>query len=159
MQIGPIRIEDREELLAVAVNTGLFSMEDAEALLGHVLDELAGGRLGDGHRAIECRRTANDPVIGWCYYAPDAYSEKIWNVWWIGVLPESHGGGAGPALLAHVTDEAIQAGARAMVIETSDQAALERARRFYVKQGFEVRGAIPDFYAKGESKVIFSRSF
>lgn len=136
----------------------MFSAEEAEALLGHVLDELAGGRLGDGHLAVECRKTANDPVIGWSYYAPDAYSDKVWNIWWIGVLPECQGSGAGLALLDHVTNEAIRAGARVIVIETSDQAALARARAFYAKHGFEARGMIPDFYATGDAKVIFSRS-
>ena len=54
--------------------------------------------------------------------------------------------------------EARASGARVIVIETSDQPHLARARTFYRKFGYVERGRIPDFYADGDAKVIFSRS-
>jgi ribosomal protein S18 acetylase RimI-like enzyme len=156
--IGPIRENEREALLGLAVSTGLFMSEDAEALLGGVLDSLAAAALPQGHTVVACRESHDGPALGWSYYAPDAYSEKVWNVWWLGVSPRHHGGGVGQAILANIEQVAAEEGARVIVIETSDQAPLARARRFYRKHGYEERGRIPDFYAAGESKVIFSRS-
>ena len=158
MIIEPIQENERSALLGLAVSTGLFASEDAEGLLGRVLDSLAAGALPDGHTAVACRESHGGPAIGWSYYAPDPYSEKVWNVWWLGVSPSHHGGGVGQAILANIEQVAAELGARVIVIETSDQAPLARARSFYQKQGYQERGRIPDFYAKGESKVIFSRS-
>ncbi len=66
--------------------------------------------------------------------------------------------GVGQALLSYVEQTAAASGARVIVIETSDLPSLARARNFYLKHGYEERGRIPDFYATGESKIIFSRS-
>lgn len=156
--IGPVQEHERQALLSLAVSTGLFAPEDAEGLLGRVLDSLAARELPEGHAAVTCRESHDGQAIGWSYYAPDPYAENVWNVWWIGVSPSHHGAGAGQAILSHVEQAATALGARVIVIETSDQAPLARARKFYLKLGYEERGRIPDFYAKGDSKVIFSRS-
>ncbi|MBX9787833.1 MAG: GNAT family N-acetyltransferase [Pirellulales bacterium] len=158
MIITPVQEHEKAALLSLAVSTGLFTPEDAEGLLGGVLDSLAAGELPEGHNAVACRESRDDAANGWSYYAPDPYADKVWNVWWIGVRPDHHGGGAGQALLSHIEQAATASGVRVIVIETSDQALLARARSFYVKLGYEERGRIPDFYADGDSKVIFSRT-
>ncbi|MBD2107024.1 GNAT family N-acetyltransferase [Nodosilinea sp. FACHB-13] len=158
MIITGVRESEREELLSLAVSTGLFTPEDAEGLLGGILDGLAAGGLPEGHMAVACRKSHDSEAIGWSYYAPDPYAENILNVWWIGVAPEHHGSGAGHVLLLHIEKEARDQGVRVVVIETSDQAPMARARKFYDKQGYAERGRIPDFYGQGDAKVIFSRS-
>jgi ribosomal protein S18 acetylase RimI-like enzyme len=159
MIVDLVRKDERESLLALSVCTGLFTAEEAEGLLGGVLDALASGELPDGHAAVTCRESPTDPAAGWAYFAPDQYAENVWNVWWIGISPDYHGTGAAQTLLSHVEQTALGSGARVVVIETSDQDAMARARRFYAKVGYTERGRIPDFYAEGESKVLFSRSF
>jgi ribosomal protein S18 acetylase RimI-like enzyme len=158
MIITHIRESEREKLLGLAVSTGLFTAEDAEGLLGGVLDRLAAGQLPAGHLAVACRVSQQSEAIGWSYFAPDPYAEGIVNVWWIGVAPEHHGYGAGHALLQHIENEARDQGMRIVVIETSDQASMARARAFYGRQGYAERGRIPDYYGQGDAKVIFSRS-
>lgn len=156
--ITPVHPGERAALLNLAVRTGLFAPDEAEALLGGVLDSLAASELPAGHAVVVCRDSSDGAAIGWSYFAPDAYADKVWNVWWIGVNPDHHGGGAGQAILAHIEREARASGARVIVIETSDQPHLARARTFYRKFGYVERGRIPDFYADGDAKVIFSRS-
>jgi ribosomal protein S18 acetylase RimI-like enzyme len=158
MLIEPVHSNERQSLIDLAVMTGLFGTEDAEGLLGSVLDALAAGSLPDGHAAIVCRAMAGAPPLGWSYFAPDQYADRVWNLWWIGVLPEHQGTSAAHALLSHVESTAAQSGARILIIETRDLGPMARARRFYVKRGYTERGRIPDFYAENESKVIFSRS-
>jgi ribosomal protein S18 acetylase RimI-like enzyme len=158
MIITPVAANERSALLELSIATGLFSAEDAEGLLGGILDSLASHELPEGHAAVACRTSADGAAMGWSYFAPDAYAAGVFNVWWIGVDPAQHGTGAGECLLAHVECAAGAAGARVIVIETSDQAPLARARRFYAKRGYAERGRIPDFYARGDAKVIFSRT-
>lgn len=158
MIIGPVQEHERQVPLRLVMTTGLFAPEEAESLLGEVLDSLAAGELPGGHTAVACREPHDGPAIGWSYYAPDPFAEKVWNVWWIGVSPNRHGEGAGQAILTHVEQAVVALSARVIVVETSDQVPLARARSFYLKQGYEERGRIPDLYAKGNSKVIYSRS-
>lgn len=157
MKLDAVTDADRAELLALAVETGLFMEDDAEGLLGGVLTGLAAGELPDGHAAVACRATLDGPIVGWTYFAPDPYAAEVWNLWWIGVPPRHHGTGVGEALLAHAEQAARGSGARILIIETSDGAPMARARRFYAKHGYDERGRIPDFYADGEAKVVFSR--
>jgi ribosomal protein S18 acetylase RimI-like enzyme len=157
MKVHPVNITDRSALVGVAVRTGLFSLDDAEALLGGILDQLTDGSLPLGHAALACRDTASEAVIGWTYFAPDQHADGVWNVWWLGVDPEAHGAGAGPSLLRAAEAAALSGGARIVVIETSSKDSLARARRFYSKQGYRECGVVPDFYSDGDHKVIFSR--
>lgn len=158
MIITPVHASERQELLELAVRTGLFSPSGAEALLGGVLDALAAQELPDGHAAVACRASAGQEILGWSYFAPDPYADSVLNVWWIGADPLQHGLGVGGALLSRVESAAKLANVRVVVIETSDQPLLARAQAFYVKRGYAERGRIPDFYGLGDAKVIFSRT-
>ena len=157
MHIETAQTQDRDALLGIAVRTGLFTPEEAEGLLGGVLDELASDSLPPGHQAAACRLRAGGTLIGWIYFAPDQHAEGVWNLWWIGVDPDHHGHGAGLHLLRHAEKIVSSKGGRVLVIETSDAPALAKARRFYEAQGDRECGRIPDFYSEGESKVIFAR--
>lgn len=158
MVIEPVEIVERVALLNIAFQTGLFAPDEAEALLGSTLDGLADGSLPDTHRAVVCRHAPAGNALGWSYFAPDAYAEGVWNIWWIGVAPDHHGRGVAQTLLLHIEEAIVQSGGRVIVIETSDQQPMARARRFYEKSGYSECGRIPDFYGNGDAKIIFARS-
>ena len=143
-------------LLGVAVATGLFEPESAEALLGNILSELHADRLGAGH-TVAVWAAADRRAEGWVYYAPDAYAAQVWNLWWIGVSPDSQGKGIGRALLERVEAHVSASEGRLLIIETSSTPPLARARAFYRQNGYAECGHIPDFYAVGDGKVIFAK--
>ncbi len=155
--IRPVQPDERARLLDIAVSTGLFQPADAEGLLGSVLDDLAAGGLPAGHAAVAVDSAGTGRAAGWAYYAPDAYAGNVWNLWWIGVDPAAHGTGVGRVLLEHVEGVVSGSEGRVLVIETSDLPSMARARAFYARAGYRERGRIPDFYADGEAKVIFSK--
>jgi ribosomal protein S18 acetylase RimI-like enzyme len=154
---APVSSTDRAALLAVATATGLFSAEEAEGLLGGILDQLASGALPEGHAALACRQAADGTILGWTYFAPDPHAEGVWNVWWIGVAPAAQGLGVGRSLLLAAEAQAAARGARVVVIETSAKDGQARARRFYAREGYAECGRVPDFYAEGDHKVLFAR--
>ena len=133
MIIGPVQERERRALLGLAVSTGLFALEDAEGLLSRVVDSIAAREHPEGHAAVTCRKSPDGQAVGWSYYAPDPYAEDVWNVWWTGVSPSHHGKRAGQAIHSHVEQTTAALGARVIVVETSDQAPLVRARKFYLK--------------------------
>ena len=60
MIITPAQLDQRSALLDIAVATSLFGPEEADGLLGGVLDALAAKALPPGHDALTCV----DPVSG-----------------------------------------------------------------------------------------------
>ena len=157
MRIESLRPFDRSQLLQLAVDTTLFTAEEAESLLGQILDGFASENMPQGHEAACYFGSGGEAPVGWCYFAPDDHAEGVWNLWWLGVTPKLHGSGAGHELLAHVERRVETEGGRLLVIETSASNELSRARRFYASHGYAECGRVPHFYAENESKVIFAR--
>ncbi len=148
---------DTPTLVALAVSTGLFQPDEADLLLKSTLDELHGGRLGEGHQARVWTAGPGAPPTGWAYFSPDAAANGVWELWWIGVAPDHQGRGTGDALLASVEGDVRTAGGRLLLIATSALPRLERSRRFYAQRGYAECGRVPDFYADGDAKVIFAK--
>ncbi len=142
-------------LVSLAESTGIFAPDEAEALLGGVLEELHMGRLGDGHQAHVWASTDTSPAKGWVYFAPTEHADCVWDLWWIGVAADSQRQGIGDELLKFVEEKVQSAGGRLLLIETSSLAAFDSVRQFYVKRGYSECGRVPDFYGVGEAKVIY----
>lgn len=155
--VRPPAAADSKALLAMAVATGLFDEQEADALLGGVLRSWFSGTLGDGHQVLAWYSQDSQDPRGWCYFAPDPHADGVWNLWWIGVHPDYHGKGVGVALLTAVEDCLRREEARLLIIETSSMESTERARAFYVRQGYSDCGRIPDFYGQGDDKLIFCK--
>lgn len=157
MPLRPTTPADRPDLLAIAVATGLFTPADAEALLGGVLDSRHSGALDSTHTTTVWAPEDDAAPAGWSYAAPDAHADGVWNLWWIGVMPDRQGEGGGVALLHRAEDDARAAGARLLIVETSALEPLARTREFYRRQGYEACGTVPHFYGPGDGKVIFAK--
>jgi len=155
--IRPTNPDDTPALVALAVSTGLFLPNEADALLRDVLDELHAGRLGEDHLASVWVDGPAGPPAGWVYFSRNAMANQIWDLWWIGVDPVRHGQGIGAELLRFVEAHVHSAGGRVLLIETSSLPKLERTRMFYAKRGYTACGQVPDFYADGDDKVIFAK--
>ena len=142
-------------LLSLAVSTGLFVQAEADALLGGVLSAFHTGSLGERHVVRVWQR--GERLSGWVYFAPDPNSERVWNLWWIGVAPDEQGRGVGSELMAAVEADVTATKKTVLVVETSSQPLLEKTRRFYARRGYSECGRVPDFYGEGDDKVIFAK--
>ena len=60
-------------------------------------------------------------------------------------------------MVAAMEDAIRDAEGRILIIETSTSEDQERARRFYRKLGYSEVAEIPDAFADGEGKVIFTK--
>ena len=155
--LRPATPADSPALVALAAATGIFQPHEAEALLGGVLGDLHDGRLGDGHQAQVWGDAPNGDPAGWVYFAPTPKADGVWDVGWIGVAPGRQKQGIGDALLGFVEAHVRAAGGRILTVETSSLPAFDPVRRFYAKRGYAECGRVPDFYADGDGKVIYSK--
>jgi hypothetical protein len=64
MYIEPIVLADRATLIAIAIKTGLFTLEEAESLLGGILDGFAASSLPIGYGLACCRDKHSGLPVG-----------------------------------------------------------------------------------------------
>jgi ribosomal protein S18 acetylase RimI-like enzyme len=74
------------------------------------------------------------------------------------VDPKARGRGVGHALLAQVEAEVLRREGRLLVIETSDTPAYASARRLYETSGYHLEALVHDFYAPGDSLLVFVKN-
>ena len=155
--IRPTVAAESSTLVALGEATGVFRPQEAEAMLGGVLDALHAGGLGGGHQAHVWTDGPDSPPAGWVYFAPTPNADGVWDLWWIGTDPARQGQGIGGELLRFVEARVREAGGRLLLIETSSEPALDPTRRFYAKRGYAECGRVPDFYGEDDAKVIYTK--
>jgi D-alanine-D-alanine ligase len=84
-------------------------------------------------------------------------TQGTYDLYWIAVHPAARGLGIGHTLLARVEAEIQARGGRLLLIETSDTPAYTLARRLYESSGYRREAVIHDFYAPGDSLLIFAK--
>jgi len=146
--------EETSELVAIARRTAVFKPHELEAL-GEVLTDYHDINHTFGHEAWSLRQGLQ--TRGFVYFAPTAMTDRTWELWWIAVDPAYQGQGLGRALLEFVESRVRAAGGRLLLIETSSTPLYEPTRAFYLKEGYASVACIPDFYADGDGKSIFSK--
>ncbi|ABD53619.1 GCN5-related N-acetyltransferase [Jannaschia sp. CCS1] len=145
-------VGDHGELAQPILSCGLFSAEEAEGFLAQ-LPEL----LSDPGQ-IWLRLDAGDTIAGAAYMSRDGLSEDVWNLWFIGLDPTHQGQGGGQMLLQAVEAEAVSAGARLLLIETSSDPDQAPARRFYTAAGYRHEATIRDYYAPDTHKTVYLKA-
>ena len=155
MKLRPAEPMDIDAIKSIAVETEMFGLDDT----GFVDDTVAGildGTLHD-HRFVV--HEADDGVVaGAAYYAPEPFSDRMWNLYFIAVSPLQQGRGIGGAMLDHVERDLCQAGpdvAQVLIVETSSTDRYARTRQFYPKHGYVEEARIRRFYGPHDDKVVY----
>jgi ribosomal protein S18 acetylase RimI-like enzyme len=152
---GAIRAATPSDVPAVrqiAIATGMFTDADWPDVESMMSDSVR-GELEDHHWIVLEDHAGT--VVGAAYYAPEPFSNHMWNLYFLGVRPASQGDGVGGALVAHVEAVLRARGERVVIIETSGIARFEATREFYRKQGYTEEARIREFYGPGDDKIVF----
>jgi ribosomal protein S18 acetylase RimI-like enzyme len=120
-------------------------------LLDEALEAGAGGHYQSF--AIEL----DGEVAGWICLGPTPCSLGAWDVYWLGVAAEQQGKGLGQALLRHAERLINKRGGYLSVIETSGSPGYVSTRGFYLKAGYHEAARLPDFYAPGDDRIIYTK--
>ncbi|MBY0442544.1 MAG: GNAT family N-acetyltransferase [Mycobacteriaceae bacterium] len=100
-------------------------------------------------------------IVAAAYYAPEPFSNGMWNLYFLATDPLAHGSGAGSALIRTVEGELKareETVARTLIVDTSSTDDYAQARSFYLRHGFLEEARIRDFYGPGNDKVTFWKS-
>lgn len=145
--IRALRRGDLDCIRPVLDGTGLFPSD--------MLDDMAEPFLSGQEPHIWLLAQAAGRTIGFAYCEPERMTEGTYNLLAIAIAPEHQRTGAGAALTRGVEDAVRRQDGRLLLVETSTDPDQDAARAFYAKGGFTEEGRIRDFYAPGQTKVIF----
>ena len=155
MTIRPTCPGDRAAISALLEETGYFRPAEL-AVAREVLDDaLAAGP--EGHYQSFAAEEHGHPV-GWICFGPTPCTVGTYDIYWIAVAPGRQGRGLGKALLAHAEALIRERGGRLAIVETSGTERYHPTRQFYAKAAYHEAARVPDFYAPGDDKVIFSKT-
>lgn len=154
--IRPTTPDDTAQLLQLAEDTKVFKPLEIQALR-EVLDDYHESNRDLGHVCVTFE--ADGAILGFAYYAPAAMTINSWYLWWIAVRKDRHGGGIGGQLLRHAEVEIRSKAGRALFIETSSMPHYQPTRQFYLRHQYEQEAVLRDFYAIGDSMVVFRKVF
>ncbi len=146
---------DSAELIAITQATGMFRPLEVEAL-EEVLADFFAMNIHDGHQSFTYE--AGGKILGFAYIAPAPMTDRSWHLWWIVVRKDCQAQGVGSKLLAHA--EAVIRGmmGRVLFIETGSLPHYEPTRRFYLKHGYDEHARLEEFYAPGDSMIVFRKA-
>jgi ribosomal protein S18 acetylase RimI-like enzyme len=152
--IRPTIPADKPPLMALAEGTGVFKPMEIEAL-GGVFDEYFEDYEAQGHKCVTYEKEGQ--LLGFAYYAPTWMTDRTWYLWWIAVSKQVQARGVGTELLHHLEENIRSQNGRLLLIETASLPSYEPTRRFYLKHHYEQTAVIRDYYADGDSMVVFSK--
>jgi D-alanine-D-alanine ligase len=148
--------DHRAALVALIGAVELFS-EDEKVVAVEVLDAYM-EHPGKDYHALGAF-THRDVLLGYACYGPTPCTAGTWDLYWIAVSGDARGRGIGTLLMEEVERRLVDLDARLLLIETASRADYAPTRAFYERRGYEVVAIVPDFYAPGDDRVIFARTF
>jgi ribosomal protein S18 acetylase RimI-like enzyme len=152
--IRPTTSEDVPVLLNLAQNTGVFKPVELVAFK-EVLQGYLEKPRGEGYHCYTCEREGQ--VVGFTCHGPNTMTDGTWDLYWIAVAKNLQAKGIGSQLLAFVENDIRRQKGRLIMIETSSLPSYEPTRRFYLKHAYERVATVPDFYADGDSLIMFQK--
>lgn len=146
---------DAERIAGLCAATGAFTAAEVA-----VARDLAEDRLVRGGASSYRFILAEAPhglLLGYACYGPTPCTESAWDLYWIVVHPAAQGAGIGRRLVEAVVEGVRTAGGTALYAETAGKPSYAPARAFYARSGFRTVAVVPDFYARGDAKLILVR--
>lgn len=143
--------DDVSALEAIIRGIGLFTPEEADGFAGTLTGHFADPE--EGHLWLLAGEGQ-----GAAYLAPEPAGPGVWNLLFLGVLPEARRHGVARALITEVERRLKTQGARMLLIDTSTEPPMAAARALYEALGYERVALIPDYWGPGDGKLTFQRA-
>jgi len=153
----PVRLRDltstdRSPIERILRATAAFT--DAEVL---VALELVDERPEVGYRFVVA--DVEGTVVGYACFGETPCTVGTYDLFWIAVDPARQNLGLGRKLLDAVEHAVRAENGRLLVIETASKPEYAATRAFYERCGLELTARIPDFYARGDDKLVYCRRY
>jgi GNAT superfamily N-acetyltransferase len=146
---------DRQVVRDIVASTNFFNPAEVDIAVELVDERLAKG-LASGYHFVFADCDGRTP--GYVSYGPISGTESSYDLYWIAVHRDDQNRGLGAVLLAHSEECMRREGGHRIYVETSSRDQYIPTRRFYERHGYRREAVIEDFYAPGDSKVIYVKT-
>ncbi len=150
-----VHSSDPDHIEAIVRSSGFFS--EAEIVIAR---ELVCDRLERGPESSYQFLFVEDQngVLGYTCYGLVPATTGSYDLYWIAIADTVRGRGLGKILLRQTETRVAEIGGTAIYAETSSRAQYDPTRRFYERCGYVAEAVLKDFYAPGDSKIIYSKA-
>lgn len=152
------RVDELETLVAFTQATGFFHSDEIE-IVREMFQTFAAQPESDEYTWIVYRDHEHAPPIGFACYGPASLAVGTYDLYWIVVDEKHQAKKIGSALLRYLEADLEQRGARQLYVETSDREQYAPTRAFYERRGYARAAHFLDYYAVGDGKVIYRKTF
>ncbi len=145
---------DLKAIEDIVRSSGFFSEQEIA-----IACELADDRLTHGSQSsyqflfLEIRET----VVGYTCYGLIPATAGSYDLYWIAVAQRQRGKGLGKILMQKTEAHVLSQGGRSIYVETSSRPQYIPTQRFYEHCDYFPEAVLKDFYAEGDSKIIYSK--
>lgn len=146
-------IDHRPRIAEILRKVNVFNEEEISVALDLFDRCLAGGDDYQIHVAVNEESRA----IGYVCFGRRPLTDGVYDLYWIAVDPVYQRMGVGRRLLASLEEAVGRLEGRMILAETSSRDSYWQAREFYAKNGFDRIVSIDDFYAPGDSLLIYQK--
>lgn len=151
-----VRQGDGDVVRDIVTSTGLFRPDEVGVAV-ELLEERLRIGLASGYHFIFAERDGD--VAGYSCYGPIPLTLNSYDLYWIAVRKTAQGRGIGKMLMARSEAAIGGLGGRRIYIETSSRDPYGGTRRFYGQCGYRVEATLKAFYAPGDDKIIYVKTF
>ena len=150
-----VLVADQAAVRAIIRASGFFSDEEIA-----IAAELVEARLLQGEKSGYFFLFAEQAgeVAGYSCFGPIPGSLHSYDLYWIAVDNRLRHGGIGKDLMSRTEAMIRKRGGKRIYIETSARPQYEKTVAFYLACGYRQEAFLEDFYAPGDSKIIFMKA-
>jgi ribosomal protein S18 acetylase RimI-like enzyme len=137
------------------IKTQVFSAEEIGVAMELIDIVLKDRNQKDYH--ISCMVDHRGQPVGYICYGPTPMTQGTFDLYWIVVDPDFQGKRIGSQLLDF--SEKILGGrnGRMILADTSSIPEYEKARKFYLQNGFQEIARVNDYYSPGNDRITFCK--
>lgn len=146
---------DSQAIGNLLASTGFFYPYEIEVAKELSDTNLELGTEASGYHFIVAHE--DEKVLGYCCFGLSPCTESSYDLYWIAVHKNQMNRGIGRKLMTLAENSIVKLGGTIVWVETSGRPLYESTRAFYTAIGYDKVAALPDFYAPGDDKIIFTK--
>jgi GNAT superfamily N-acetyltransferase len=149
-----INSSDLDVISDIVKSSGFFSAAEID-----LARELAADKLAHGAKSSYEFLFAQDRQVvhGYTCFGLIPATAGSYDLYWIAVDERSRGTGLGKDLMQKTENIISSLGGKRIYVETSSRHQYKPTHGFYERCGYIQEALLKDFYAEGDSKVIYSK--
>jgi ribosomal protein S18 acetylase RimI-like enzyme len=150
----PLSAAHKPRIEEIIRKVGVFNNEEISVAV-ELLDQCLAGE--DDYLIHVAVDETTFQAIGYICFGRRPFTDGVYDMYWIAVEPDAQQKGVGQKLVESSQTVIINRGGRMILAETSSRPVYQKAREFYVKNGFQKIVEINDFYSIGDALLIYQK--